>query len=286
MKRLTAIIVTAGLAALAATAAEPPKLNYTAMNKLGWKLSIQCWTFNRLTTFETIDVAHSLGVRYIEMFPGQKMSPDNQVGIGPGMPEEAVAQLEKKLRDANVKVVAFGVTGIPKDEAGARKLFDWAKRLGIETINSEPDQNDREHFALLSKLCDEYKINVGLHNHPKASRYWDPDVALKAVEGYSKRVGLCADTGHWKRSGLVSVDCLKKAAGHIVASHFKDLNEQNHDVPFGTGANDAAGQLAEFKKMGFKGVFSIEYEVGGPELQDNVAKCVHWFSDQAGKLAK
>jgi len=57
-------------------------------------------------------------------------------------------------------------------------------------------------------------------------------------------------------------------------------------VPFGTGANDAAGQLAEFKKMGFKGVFSIEYEVGGPELQDNVAKCVQWFSDQAGKLAK
>ena len=132
----------------------------------------------------------------------------------------------------------------------------------------------------------EYKINVGLHNHPKASTYWDPDVALKAVAGHSKRIGLCADTGHWRRSGLVAVECLKKAAGRVVSSHFKDLNAQNRDVPFGAGVNDAAGQLAEFKKMRFQGVCSIEYEAGGPELKDNVAQCVQWFSDQAAKLAK
>jgi hypothetical protein len=45
--------------------------------------------------------------------------------------------------------------------------------------------------------------------------------------------------------------------------------------------------LAEILRQGFKGVFSIEYEHGsGPELKENVGKCVQAFSKACGELAR
>ena len=42
------------------------------------KLSLQCWTFNRLSFFETVDRAAALGVKYLEMYPGQKLKPGSK----------------------------------------------------------------------------------------------------------------------------------------------------------------------------------------------------------------
>lgn len=50
---------------------------------------------------------------------------------------------------------------LPNDEAQCRKVFDFAKEMGIETIVSEPP---KEAFDLIEKLCEEYKINVAIHN--------------------------------------------------------------------------------------------------------------------------
>ena len=69
-----AALAMAGMAALC-LADEPvkSKRDDSASEKLGMKLSLQCWTFNRLTFFETVDKAVGLGVKYLEIFPGQKL---------------------------------------------------------------------------------------------------------------------------------------------------------------------------------------------------------------------
>lgn len=261
-----------------------PRLNYAAMNKLGWKLSSQAWTFRELTLFETIDTLKSLGIRNIEMFPGQRVSKENPVGFDQNAPAEVIDQVIAKCKAAGVTPVAYGVTSIPGDEAGARKLFDFAKKLGLLDIVAEPGD---DQFDMLDKLCNEYKINVAIHDHPKPSHYWNPEIVLKAIAGHSDRIGACADTGHWYRSGLDPVQCLEQLRGHIKSLHFKDLNADKEDVPWGTGVCNAAGQLEELKKQGFKGVISIEYErTSGQELIDNVRKCVTWFSEECGKLAR
>jgi sugar phosphate isomerase/epimerase len=282
----SAAIVLAALAtSVADCAAQPaPRLNYAAMNKLGWKLSCQAWTFRELTLFETIDTLKSLGIRYIEMFPGQRVSKDEPVAFNENAPAGVIDQVIEKCRAAGVTPVCYGVTGIPADEAGARKLFDFAKKLGLLNLVAEPAENQ---FDMIDKLCNEYKINVAIHDHPKPSHYWDPDTVLKVCEGRSLRIGSCADTGHWRRSGLDPVECLRKLKGRIISLHFKDLDAKNDDVPWGTGVCNAAGQLEELKKQGFKGVFSIEYErTSGQELIDNVRKCVVWFSAECSRLAK
>ena len=63
--------------ALPAIAADSPvkKRDDAASEKLGMKLSLQCWTFNKLSFFETVDKAVALGIKYLEIYPGQKLKP-------------------------------------------------------------------------------------------------------------------------------------------------------------------------------------------------------------------
>lgn len=258
-----------------------------AAEALGWRLSTQAWTFRDRSAFEVVDVAARLGLRYVEFFPGQSLSPAQpDVKLGPDMGAAALAAFQAKLKEANVKAASFGVVGFSKDEAAGRKLFEFGKALGLENFSAEPDP---DAFDLLEKLADEYEIKVALHNHPKPSRYWSPDVVLQSVKGRSHRLGSCSDTGHWTRSGLKPVDCLKQLEGRVIELHFKDLDafgkHEACDVPWGGGQSDARGILAELKRQGFEGLIHVEYETGeGRELEVNVAACIRFFDDAAREL--
>ena len=191
--------------------------------KLGWRLGMQAWTFHESTFYDAVDQTASLGLHYIEAFPGQKVSKDQPTWtFGDGLSADARTAVKKKLADSGVKLVNFGVCGLPKDEGQSRKMFDFAKDMGIETFISEPAE---DAFDTLDKLCEEYGINVAIHDHPKPSHYWNPETVLKVCQGRSKRIGACADTGHWARSGLNPIECLKKLQGRIISFHFKDLNK-------------------------------------------------------------
>jgi sugar phosphate isomerase/epimerase len=283
-------LLTLAGAVLAVLAAAPPgwaddsagKRDDSASEKLGMKLSLQCWTFNKLTFFETVDKAVGLGVKYVEMYPGQKLKPGSNVVVNRGMNEETIAEIKKKLDEAKVKLVAYGVDAVPTDEKGARKTFEWAKTMGIEVLVTETPPNE-VHEALTK----EFGIKYALHNHPKT---WQPDKVLKASEGKNKLIGSCSDTGHWMRADFVPVDTFKKLEGRVEHSHFKDLNEfgeKAHDVAWGTGRGDAKGMLAELKRQGFKGYLSIEYEFGDlKHLDENLPKCVEFFDKTVSELAK
>ena len=174
--------------------------------KLGWKLGAQAYTFNRFTFAEAVTKIDSCNLRYVEAFPGQRIGGGIEGTMGPDMNEAAKKAVLDLLKAKNVKLVAFGVTGAG-NEAGWIKLFEFCKAMGIQTITSEPNEKD---IPLLSKLADQYAINVAIHNHPNPSHYWNPDIVLNAIKGQSNRIGACADIGHWTRSGLNPVECLKK----------------------------------------------------------------------------
>jgi sugar phosphate isomerase/epimerase len=271
-------------AALPCTAADPPatKRDDSASEKLGLKLSLQCWTYNKLTFFETVDKAAGLGVKYLEMYPGQKLKPGSDVKVNRDMGDDTIAEIAKKLADAGgLKLVAYGVDSVPNDEKGARKAFEWAKKMGIEVLVTETTPND-----VHEKLCTEFGIKMALHNHPKT---WPPDQVLKASKDRNKLIGACCDTGHWMRADFVPVDALKKLEGRVEHLHFKDLNEfgNAHDVPWGTGRGNVKGMLEELKRQGYKGYLSIEYEYGSvKDLDGNLPLCVAFFDKTVAELAK
>ncbi|MEI9892592.1 MAG: sugar phosphate isomerase/epimerase [Chthoniobacter sp.] len=249
------------LLALVAIASSPlaAARDDSASEALGWHLATKAYTFRAITLYETIEITRSLGLKYFELNPTQKLSAENPVNTNDTLTPELRAALKAKFAAAGIKVANYGVVKLTKDEATDRKVFDFAKDMGIETIVSEPEDGS---FDLLDKLTAEYGINVAIHNHPQPSHYYDPETVLHAIQGHSPRIGACADTGHWTRSGLNAVECLKKLEGHVITLHFKDVNDQKKDVVYGTGQTDIKGMLAELKRQNFHGVFSMEYESG------------------------
>ena len=215
--------------------------------KLGWHLGCQAYSFNRFTFFEAVEKTASLGLHYIEMYPGQRLSKAKNVRVGPSMSAADRRVVKQKLADSGVKLVCFGVTG------ANRGTFEFAKQMGIETIVSEPSPDALDG---IEKLCEELKINLAIHNHPKPSRYWNYQTVLDLCKGRSKRIGACADTGHWMRSGIRPLEAVTKLQGRIISLHLKDLKQmgRSHDVPWGTGQGDVKGVLTELHRQGLKGL--------------------------------
>ncbi len=222
-----------------------------------------------------------------EAYPGQKLSAEKpEVRLNESLTPELRTEVLKRLADAGVKLVNYGVCGLSANKDASRQVFEFAKAMGIETIVSEPPM---DAFEVLDQLCAEYGINVAIHNHPEPSRYWNPDTVLEACKGRSKRIGACADTGHWMRSGIKPVEALRKLEGRIITFHFKDLNRYGHgahDVPWGTGQGDLRGMLAEIYRQGIKAVFSIEYEHNWENSLPDIAQCVANFDKVAAELAQ
>ncbi|MHC4758852.1 MAG: sugar phosphate isomerase/epimerase family protein [Planctomycetota bacterium] len=252
----------------------------------GWRVATQAYTFNRFTFYEAIDKNASLGLDWIEAYPGQTLSKENpDIEFDHNMPVEYRKGVKEKLKQAGIKLVNYGVVGLPDNEDRCRKVFDFAKDMGIETIVSEPPE---KAFEMIDKLCSEYEINVAIHNHPKPSHYWNPDTVLKVCQGRSGRIGACADTGHWSRSGVNPLEALKKLESRIISLHLKDLNEFGnnwaHDVPWGTGICDVKALLEELNRQDFEGVFSIEYEYNWENSVPEIRQCVEYFNEVAAKL--
>ena len=245
----------------------------------GFFIGCQAYTFNRYTVFEAIEKTAAAGGRVIEFFPGQKLSKDEpNVALDQNASPETIKKVQDKLAEHRLKAVNFGVVGIPKDEAGARKLFEFAKAMGLRAVTTE----SVDAIDTIEKMVKEYDIMVGFHDHPRQPnkpdyKMWDPNYVLSVVKDRDSRIGSCADTGHWVRSNLKPVDCLRILKGRIISSHLKDLNQMGHaghDLPFGTGVSDIPGILEELKKQHFTGNISIEYEYNWEHSVPDVAQCI------------
>lgn len=268
--------------ALSGAGREPPKRDDAAAESLGWRLGTQAWTFRDRTAFEAVDAAHALGLKYIEFYPDQPLAKEFPgAKMNADLDTTVRAAVLTKLQHAGVKAVSFGVVKPANDDASVGKVFEFARAMGMETISCEPALDG---FDRVERFCNQYSIKAAVHNHPKPSTYWDAQTVLDAVKSHGPRVGACADTGHWSRSGLVPVECLKKLEDRVIELHFKDIAD-GQDRPWGTGTGNARGMLEELRRQGFKGVILVEYETGGgAELEANVAKCIEFFDNACREI--
>src|SRR5882672_1707075 len=74
----------------------PPKRDDSASEKLGIKLSLQCYTYRALTFVETVDKAAAMGLKYLEIYPGQKLKPGSKETMGRQMSDEVCDEVKKK----------------------------------------------------------------------------------------------------------------------------------------------------------------------------------------------
>ena len=280
MKLIIALLAAIILSPLA-RAQEP-----TAAEKLGWQLAIHSYTFQKFSIFDAIDKSAALGVKYMSVSGSAILDGTNRVTTVT-LSDDQRAAIDEWLRKRGFgNFVNIGVVQLPADEAKSRKVFEFAKKWGINVLVAEPATNALD---TVEKLCKEYNIKVAIHDHPKGhSIYWNPESVLAAIKGRTPLMGACADVGHWMRSGLDPVECLKKLDGHIICLHFKDLNQMGpkaHDVPWGTGIGKSKELMAELKRQHFHGAFCVEYEYHWENSSPEIAQCVKFWNDTCAELA-
>jgi sugar phosphate isomerase/epimerase len=282
---------TVGLSLSALTPTTLTAADACPLDKLGWQLAAQLYTFRRFSFYEALEMIDTLGVKHLEPCFFLRLDKDRpELKTNADLAPEVRKELKQRLADRKMHMTNF-YARLGSDEPAARSTFEFAKEMGVQSIVSEPPANALD---LLEKLCDEYQINLAIHNHPKRANKpeyenWRPENVLAQCQGRSKRVGACCDTGHWVRSGLKPVDCLQVMEGRIISIHLKDVGEWGkpaaRDVPLGTGLADYAAVLAELKRQGFRGVMSLEYEHDSPQLMQEVAECLSFVEETAKTLA-
>ena len=269
------------LAGLTANATPIPDTCLTG----GIALGCQAYTFKEFSVFEAIDKTAAAGGKVIEFYPGQSYSPDKPgVKFDHNATDDMIAAVQARLAERGIRAVNYGVVGIPKDEAGARKIFEFAKKMELYGITTE----SVDAIDTIEKLVKEFDIRVGFHDHPRqpknpSYKMWDPNYLLSVVKDRDARIGSCADVGHWFHSGLNPVDCLKILQGRIISAHLKDENSKFEVVPFGAGKVNIAAILDELKRQNFAGNASIEYENNWMDSVPDVAQCVGFVRGHAAK---
>jgi len=241
-------------------------------------MGVQSYTFHKFTFVETLDKLQTLELQYVEVYFGQRLGEgfgDQKMDFR--MDKETQKKVLEAAKAKNVTIYACGVV-ICNSEEEWEQLFQFAKAMGIPIITGEPKP---EHLDFVEMLADKYEINVAIHNHPRASsNYWNPDMVMKALEGRSKRLGVCADVGHWKREGIDPVKGLEQVAERLISLHFKDVKapeegeEEQHDVIWGTGVCNVPGMLKVLRDINFSGLMSIEYEYNWENSVPDIMKCL------------
>jgi sugar phosphate isomerase/epimerase len=265
-------------------AGKPARLSTPNTEKLGWRICCQLYTFRDRSFYEALEVLANMGVCRVEPAFFLPLSKERQdLKTSEGLPPDQRREMKQRMNDLGISMPNY-YAPIEADKSAYPKIFDFAKEMGVETLVGEPPT---EMFETLDGLCQEYKINLAIHNHPEGSgsRYWNPDTLIKACDGRSPRIGACPDTGHWVRSGLNTRDSLRKYQKRIITVHLKDAAESgkrdSRDVPLGTGQANCSAILKQLYDWKWRGVMTVEYEHQSPQLVPEVAQCVSFVENFA-----
>jgi sugar phosphate isomerase/epimerase len=280
MKKFLLPLLLLAVAGFAATIPETAKVGQ-------FYAGCQAYSFRMFSVMEAIEKTAAAGGKTIEFYPKQKLSPEKKDEVfNHESSPEVIAAVKAKLAEQGVTAVGYGVIKLGVYPAADRKVFEFCKTMGIGIVITEPEVKGLDGIEALVK---EFDIKMAIHNHPKrpldrAYLFWDPNYVLELVKDRDPRMGACADVGHWVRSGLNPVDCIRILKGRIFDSHMKDLTEfgnpKAHDLPFGTGKSDIPAILAEYHAQGYPGPLHVEYEhnweTSLPEIKQSLEFVKNW----------
>lgn len=241
---------------------EDIKVDYSEVKIKKFPVAMQTWTFRKFSFIEAVEKTKELGLKYIQAYPGQTLGKDfPEEKFDHNMNRELAEQVLSLLDEKGIKLAVYGVVDLGISEETMRPVFDFARRMGIEIIVCEPED---EAFPILEQLVQEYGIKAAIHNHPQPSKYALPEAVLEKIKGRDERIGACADPGHWMRTDRSPVASLRLLKGRILDVHLKDRNafgtEDARDVPFGEGEADIHNILAELTLQDYRGYLTVEYE--------------------------
>jgi type 1 glutamine amidotransferase/sugar phosphate isomerase/epimerase len=260
-----------------------------AQEQLGWHLELTPFTSDNFTLFDAIDKAAELGLLYIGGWNIQTVSRLIPKKFDGQLSDDELKQIRLKLDAAGVRLVTYHIHAMPSDESGCRGVFEFGRKMGIETVIAEPPPDLTD---TLERLCDEYDINLAIlnRNQTTSPHYERPEEVLKVCRGRSKRISVCGNLASWIRSGISPVEAVRMLGDRLIILQVHDVDElssKGHDVPWGTGAGKIGPVLEEIHRLSLKGImFSFECGPDGSGSMAGIAQSIELFNKITVKLPK
>jgi len=239
-------------------------------------IGIQTYSLRGYPVAEALQHAKDLGFTHVEVYPGMFPITDDMA---------AIAAQRKLADDLGLVLSAHSVHRFTKDAAANRKVFAYAKALGVPILGADPDPDS---FAGLDDLVKEFDIKIAIHNHGPRHRYNKVVDVLRAIEGRDVRIGALADLGHFIRSGEKPVDVIRALKGRLYGIHLKDfaaMQDKTKGVILGQGHIDVPAVFAALAQVGFPadGALSIEYEENEKNPLADIRECLRIAREAAAK---
>jgi len=247
----------------------------SATSKAGdFNLGVQSYMLSRLSFDQMVDFAKKHDMKYLQLFSRH---------LGPNSSPEEVAERKKQLEDAGLVAYTFGVAGTSMDKEENRKLFEFAKTMGMSLIIVEP--RDLRILDNLEELVKEYDIRIAIHNHGLKTMYGNPLVVRSLLEGRDERMGVCLDAG-WLASGRFNpAHVFQDYNGRVFDIHLKDKkvsSTENGDVALDTFVGEGDAKLDQLLKVaseaGYEGVFALESDARYNDPTEHIVNAGEWFA--------
>ena len=219
------------------------------------RLALQTWTMRKMNFDEMTDFAVRMGITDLQIWSSRSGGHMDPLG-----PWEEIERQKAILDRKGLKAYAFGVTWATKNEQQLRRVFEFARYMGMEMIIAEPSA--MRQIDLLEKFALVYDIKVAMHNHTIDSPFGNPVTVNMLLEDRDPRVGVCLDAGWMTTTGLDVAEVYRDYGDRVFDIHLKDkIVRGPHDytdVDIGTGNANLSGLFEAMRESGYAGRIAIE----------------------------
>ncbi len=212
---------------------------------------------------KALAVTKDLGLHYWESYTAHvPMSAD----------AEKLSGQKRMLAAADVTVIGYGVVPLTKDVNANRKIFEFAKAMGLKYLSASPEPGS---FDILDRLVEEYDVAVGIHNHgPEDRHYAKIEAIAAAIKDHHPKIGCCVDTGHFLRSREDPVHAVEVFGKRVYGVHLKDVKDAKTFTILGQGDLRTADLLKALAANKYDYCLAIEYEEKPEDPSDDIKACL------------
>lgn len=233
-----------------------------------FRIGVAGYTYRNFDIDQTLKYLQSMGVKYLSVKDFW-------------LPLNSTAEQMKAFK---AKCAAYGVDGYilgpiyMRNEAEVDRAFAYAERYGSDVFIGVPTYELIDY--VIKKVADT-GIKVAIHTHgPDGQPFPNIQKVVELVKDPKLGVGCCMDLGHSVRMGEDIVKDIKKYKDWIYDIHIKDESEaskKGQTWEMGRGVMDFKPIVEVLRKIGYKGVVSLEFEKNGKDPHPGVAESIGYL---------
>ncbi len=210
-------------------------------------------SFRQETFLEAARKAEALDLAVVEGDSAQKISAQIPKNLDYRLAPGELDAVRDRMTTLNLRMPVYVMPAISEEEPIARKQFEFAKSLGVETLAVE---RTSAAWPQIEKLADEFGVNVAISGSPKA--------VLEALQGRGKRIGAYADLGKWTQQGVRPLDGIALLNDRLLAIKVSDRTA-------------LAPLLVEISKRDLKLSLITVDATGGPDVVADLSRSLEAF---------